>query len=129
MNKSRPIKKIDSSAKEEIRKLEKERQGLLQQLLDNRPIIEGSFYESLARCGRPNCHCLEKPAHLVTRISWYEKGKMKNKIVRIEDRNWVKQLVHNNKELKRAFKALEKINEKEIMALKGCLKRKAQKYK
>jgi len=91
-------------------------------------LIEGSFRESLIRCGRPNCHCQNYPVHPVSRLSHWEQGKLKNKVVRVADKQWIKSLSDNYKEHKLALSRLLKINKKEYQLLKNVLGLKAVLY-
>ena len=91
-------------------------------------LIEGSYRESLMRCGRQGCHCNDKPAHLVTRVSRWEDRKLKNKVVRIEDRVIVEKLVENYREHKQTISKLAKLNEKEGAILKSIVNRKKKRY-
>lgn len=92
------------------------------------PLIEGSFRESLIRCGKPTCHCQNQPAHLVSRLSHWEQGKLKNKVVRVADRQRIKFLSDNYKEHKQALNQLLKVNKKEYQFLKNAINLKSISY-
>ena len=92
------------------------------------PLIEGSFRESLIRCGKPTCHCQNQPAHLVSRISHWEQGKLKNKVVRVADRQRIKSLSDSYKEHKHLLNQLIKLNKKECQLLKNAINLKAISY-
>lgn len=123
MTKSRKKNKKDL-----ISEIRKERNELIKFLLSDCELVKGSFMEVVVRCGRSNCHCMDKPIHPVTKISWYENRKLINKLVRIEDREWVKKSVNNYKGHKKAIAELEKLNEKEKQILKEVLNLKSKKY-
>ncbi len=124
---SKSIKKINKK-KEKILEIEKQRKSLIKFLLSDCELVEGSFIDVLVRCGRAGCHCEKKPIHPVTRLSWWENGKLKNKIVRVADRQWVKELSDNYKNHKQALRNLVKLNEKEKEIIKTVIKLKAIKY-
>ena len=124
---SKSIQKINKK-KEEISKIEKERKRLIKLLFSDCEVVEGSFIDVLVRCGRSGCHCEKEPVHPVTRLSWWNNGKLKNKIVRVADRKWVKELSDNYKEHKQAMSTLVKLNEKEREIIKTVLKLKTIKY-
>lgn len=119
-------KKINK--KEEIAKTEKERKGLIKFILSDCELIEGSIRDVLVRCGRAGCRCENDPIHPVTRLSRWENGKLKNKVVRVADRKWVKKLSDNYKEHKQTLSALVKMNEKERKILKSVIQLKTIKY-
>lgn len=117
-----------SKKKTRIAAIEQERTKLIKVLLEECELIEGSYRESLMRCGRKECHCYEKPGHLVARISRWEEGKLKNKVVRLADREWVKKLADNYKNHKKAMSQLLKLNTKEGELLRSVIKLKKKRY-
>jgi len=121
------IKKIDTQ-KEDITEIQKQRKRLVKLLFSDCELIEGSIRDSLIRCGRPGCHCQKQPAHPVTRLSRWDKGKLKNKVVRVADRQRVKELSNNYKEHKQALSDLEMLNEKEREIIKTVIKLKTITY-
>jgi hypothetical protein len=121
------IKKIDKQ-KEEITEIQKQRKRLIKLLFSDCELVEGSIRDSLIRCGRPGCHCQKQPIHPVTRLSRWDKGKLKNKIVRVADRKLVKKLSSNYKEHKQALSDLVMINEKERDIIKTVIKLKTIRY-
>lgn len=120
--------KLIKKKKEKVSEIEKERKRLIKFLFSDCQLVEGSLRESLIQCGRPGCHCEKEPIHPVTRISRWEKGKLKNKIVRVADREWVKNLSDNYKKNKKALSNLSKLNEKEREIIKTVIKSKTVKY-
>ncbi len=121
------IQKINKK-KEEISKIEKERKRLIKLLFSDCDVVEGSFIDVLVRCGRSGCHCEKEPVHPVTRLSWWKNGKLKNKIVRVADRERIRILSNNYKKHKQAMSALVKLNEKEKETIKTVVKLKTVKY-
>jgi len=115
--------------KKEVSEIKAERERLIKYLLAGCDLIEGSYQELLVKCINPECKCQKKPFHPVTRVSWYENGKVrKHKIVRVEDREWVQKGASQYQEHKRALSSLVKLNEKEKKALQKVLKIKTKKY-
>lgn len=92
--------------------------------MSNDDLIEGSYSEILVKCGRSGCHCEKKPIHLVTRLNIREEEKIKNKVVRVADRENVKALVARYKEHKEALQKLDQINEDLRENLKTLIKQK-----
>lgn len=124
---SKSIQKINKK-KEEISKIEKHRKRLIKLLFSDCEVVEGSFIDVLVRCGRSGCHCEKEPVHPVTRLSWWENKKLKNKIVRVADRQRIRILSDNYKKHKQAMSALVKLNEKEKETIKTVIKLKTIKY-
>ena len=117
-----------SQGKNKISKLEQKRKKLLVLLLSDDELIEGNYSEIFVKCGRSGCHCEKKPIHLVARLGIRENGKIKNKLVRVADREEVKQLIDRYRERKQALRQLVQINETECEILKGLIKQKNQGY-
>lgn len=117
-----------SKKKIKILKLEADRKKLLLLLLSDDELIEGSYSELLVKCGRSACHCEKKPVHLVARLGVREDGKIKNKVVRVADRDEVKQLTDRYREHKQALRQLEHIHKKEREILKEHIKLKNRGY-
>ena len=114
--------------KNQFSKLENARKELLRLIFDDGELIEGSYCEILVKCGRAGCHCEKKPCHLVARLSIREDGKIKNKVVRVADRENVKRLIERFQEHKQALQELERINEMEREILKVLIKQKNKGY-
>ena len=109
-------------------KFERERKRLITTLLNDSNLVEGSLRDVMVRCGRKGCHCEKEPVHPVTRLSRWENGKLKNKIVRVDDRELIRKLSHNYREHKNALSKLVKLNDEEMQWLKSVLKSKMVKY-
>lgn len=114
--------------KNKFSKLEKQRTELLQLILDDSYLIEGSYCEILVKCGRRGCHCEENPCHPVARLSMRENGKIKNKVVRVADKENVKHLVARYQEHKNALQELARLYEMEREILKSLIKQKNKGY-
>jgi len=114
--------------KEHLYELEKERKRLIKILLSDCKLVDGSLQDLMVRCGRKGCHCEKEPIHPITRLSHWNNGKLKNKIVRIADRTLIRKLSNNYKEHKRALGDLAKRNAEEISLLKSMVKAKIIQY-
>jgi hypothetical protein len=114
--------------KKEILRLSEKRQKLLQLLLSNQLLILGSYTETRMRCSSPGCHCHKDGGHPTMRISHWYKGKLKSKVVRIDDRQWVAEAAANYKAHKQALRDIAEVNNREKEVLKLILEQKAQIY-
>ncbi len=117
-----------NSKKEEIKEIEKERRRIISLIFSPVQLIEGSLRVSLGKCGRKGCRCEKEPAHPVTRLSRWENGKLKNKLIRAADRQRVRKLSDNYKKHKEAINEFVKLNDKEKELLKNVIKSKTIKY-
>jgi hypothetical protein len=62
------------------------------------------------------------------RISYWDKGKLKSKVVRIDDRQWVAEAAANYKGHKQALRDIAELNIREKEVLKMIIELKAQIY-
>ena len=108
--------------------LQGERKNLIEPFLKDDELTEGSYIEVLQKCGRPGCHCEKKPTHLVARISKWLEGKLKHKVVRIEDRDRVRKLVEIYRNHKAAMAKLKKSAKKERDLMNVIIKLKNRPY-
>jgi hypothetical protein len=113
---------------EELQALQEERKKLIVPFLKENDLIEGSYMEVLQKCGRPTCQCVKKPIHLVSRLSKWVAGKLKHKVVKIEDRQQVSKLVEIYKEHKNSMSELTKNLEKERKIMNSIIKLKNKSY-
>ena len=114
------LKKLNKT-QQSLHALKEQRHNLWKIFFSPSLLVEGSFGEFLMRCGRANCHCRNQPCHLVTRISRWQEGKLKHKVVRVADRQRIKPLSDNYKEHTRALNQLIKVNKKEYQLLKNVI--------
>ena len=113
---------------QEILRLSKKRQKLLEIFFSNQLLILGSYTETRMRCSSPGCHCHKDGGHPTMRISHWYKGKLKSKIVRIDDREWMAEAAANYKAHKQALRDIAMVNTQEKKVLKLIIEQKAQIY-
>jgi len=109
-------------------KLEADRKRWMNLLVSRGELIEGSLSDLLVRCGRRGCHCEKKPIHRVTRLGVREGGKIKNKVVRVDDRKWVYRLIENYKKHKDAIKGIAQLNQDQRNIMKAIIRLKNRPY-
>jgi hypothetical protein len=64
-----------ASFKEKILILLAEHERLIKTLLQDTPMLRGSFHTVHTRCGKSSCWCATaKEAHAHTRLTWFEEG-------------------------------------------------------
>jgi len=114
--------------KQEILRLSKKKRGLLELFFSEKALILGSYMETRMRCGTASCHCHKDGGHPAMRISYWKQGKLKNKIVRIGDREWVAEASGNYKAHKHALREIIKIDARQKEVLKMIIKEKSQIY-
>jgi hypothetical protein len=120
------------SSKTQIKKLERQRQKLIQELLDTQEMIRGSFGKVMRKCGKPNCWCAEGDGHPLNRITWTEKGRPRAKTIPGEDAAWVATMTAHYKRFRKnrqALRALDKRLNNEIDELEAKLDDKTRQRK
>ena len=122
------MKKSFVKNKKQFQRLETQRAKLLEYLLSDIALIQGSYTELRVKCGKAGCHCEKKPAHLVARLGTRENGKVLNKVVRIADREEVLQLVEHYKKHRNALREIVKIHQQQKNLIKKLIDDKNQGY-
>ena len=100
------------SNKTQIKKLEQQRQTLMQDLLHTQQMIRGSFGTVTRKCGKPNCWCVEGAGHPVKRITWTEKAHSRTKAIPAEDASWIKTMTDNYRRFRKNRQALRTLERK-----------------
>ncbi len=116
------------NTQEQLRKHQKERQKLLRIFYRNEIVIAGSYGELFIRCGKSTCRCHKEGGHFATRLSRWSSGKLKTKIVRVADREWVKKGSDHYKSHKSVLRDLKKLHAEELNILKQIIEVKTVKY-
>ncbi len=100
------------SRKTQIKKLERQRQTLMQDLLHTKQMIRGSFGTVTRKCGKPNCWCVEGAGHPVKRITWTEKTHSRTKAIPAEDATWIETMTDNYRRFRKNRQALRALERK-----------------
>ena len=122
------MKKSVKSKKDHFRQLELERGKLIQYLLLECSLIQCSYSELLVKCGKPGCHCEDKPAHLVTHLGTRKNNAARTQVVRIADRQRVCALVQVYKKHKAALTDLKDIHQQQEKIVRDLVDDKDQPY-
>ena len=98
------------SSKNQIKKLEKKRSRIINELLDFEDMIPGAYNEVYCKCGKENCWCKqENMGHLFRRITWSEYGRSMTRAIPENDINWIKKVTQNYRLFKEKRKQVKKI--------------------
>ncbi len=100
------------SSKTQIKKLERQRQTLIQDLLHTQQMIRGSFGTVTRKCGKPNCWCLEGAGHPIKRITWTEKAHSRTQAIPAEDATWIETMTDNYRRFRKKRQALRALERK-----------------
>ncbi len=114
--------------REKLLSLQNERSGLLRIFYRDEVLIAGTFSDVYIRCGKPTCRCHEEGGHFATRLSKWDGGKLKTKIVRVADRERVKKASDHYKSHKSALRDVRNLHSEELKLLKRIVELKTTKY-
>jgi hypothetical protein len=120
--------KLVKSKKAHFLRLESQRRKLVEYLLSDCSLIQGSYTELLVKCGKLGCHCENNPAHLVTRLGIRKNGTPRNPVVRVTDRERVKSLVENYKKHKHTLKKIKETHAQQEQLAKAIVADKNEDY-
>jgi hypothetical protein len=93
-----------------IKKLQTQRNHLLDEVLAVETMIPGSFKEVYRKCGRKNCWCAEQGGHLLRRITWSDNGTSRSKAIPENDVEWINHTTERYREFKRKCRKLFKLD-------------------
>jgi hypothetical protein len=113
---------------ERLRNLQKERAKRLRIFYRHEPLIAGSYSEVFMRCGKATCRCHQKGGHFATRLSKWTRGKLKTKIVRVDDREQVREASDHYKSHKSMLREMKKLHAEELNMLKQIIELKTTEY-
>ena len=111
-----------------LQSLQKERQALLKTLQDARPLLIGTVYDVLRRCGNPSCRCAAKPTHRQTLFLSTHQGKRRCQFVRQKDVQTVRRAWERYREFRKALKQIRAINLREWKLLLAKMKKRGVTY-
>lgn len=72
-------------ARESLQDVWHRREELLKILLADEPLLVGSVYDTLRRCGNPTCRCAKRPTHRQTLLIFTKAGRRRCRFVRQAD--------------------------------------------
>lgn len=111
-----------------LRTLQERRWVIFKTLTHSKPLLIGTVYDTLRRCGNPTCACAKTPTHLQTLLMSVHQGKRRCQFVRQEDLAWVRQAWEHYKEFRKALREIRALHRKELSLLGAQMKRKATSY-
>lgn len=98
------MKKSSRKRKRSLHDLERRREQLLAALLSDEPIVVGTVYDTLRRCGNPACHCAQRPAHRQTLLVFTQAGHRRCRFVRQAEAASLRQAADRYRAWRQAFR-------------------------
>lgn len=119
---------MEKSSGKTIRTLEalwRRREELLKVLLADDPVLLGTVYDTLRRCGNPTCRCAKEPSHLQTLLVFTKAGERKCRFVRQEDAPKLYLAAERYRSWKKALKEFRALQNRETALMKVQIRKKA----
>lgn len=113
---------------DEARRLSKEQQAILDEILAPEPLIAGSVSQILRRCGKPNCHCVERPSHPTTHLKTSQDGHARCQLVRKADEAEVIDKVNRYRRAKTLLRKLSTLERRRREALQAAIEARRETY-
>jgi len=99
--------------------LQRQRAALLRLLLGGPPLLVGSVYAVLRRCGNPSCHCATTPSHRQTLLLSTRRGRRRCQFIRREDEGWVREAWGRYRRCQEAVRQLRTLQRRELKLLRA----------
>jgi len=101
------------------------RKELLEILLAETPVLVGSVYDTLRKCGNPTCHCAKRPTHRQTLLLFTKAGRRCCRFVRQEDAEQFRLAAQRYRDWRKALRELLTLQNRERGLLKGQILKRA----
>lgn len=118
---SKPIGKKRAALEE----LWRRRKELLEILLEETPVLIGTVYDTLRKCGNPTCRCAERPTHRQTLLLFTKAGQRRCRFVRQEDAATLRQAAQRYRVWRKALRDFHTLQNRERGLLKGQILKRA----
>lgn len=101
------------------------REELLKILLADEPLLVGSVYDTLRRCGNPTCRCAERPTHRQTLLIFTKAGRRRCRFVRQADAALLREAAERYRVWRRALREFRTLQNRERGLLKVQIRKRA----
>jgi hypothetical protein len=101
------------------------REELLAILLSDEPVLVGTVYDTLRRCGNPTCHCAERPSHRQTLLLFTWAGRRRCRFVRQGEAQSLRRAADRYRAWRLAFREFHTLQNRERVLLRGQIRKNA----
>jgi hypothetical protein len=101
-----------------LREAESRRAAVVDALAQTDALIIGSLSEVQRRCGKPSCHCAERPGHPQAILMSVEDGRRRCQLIRQADLAAVRQAVERYRAFREGLRMLSTLDSKVLALLK-----------
>lgn len=111
-----------------LREAESRRALVVDELAQTDALIIGSLSEVKRRCGKPSCHCAERPGHPQVILMSVEDGRRRCQLIRQADIADVRQAVERYRAFREGLRMLSTLDSKVLALLKELRRLRDQGY-
>ncbi len=119
------MSKANRNGRAALEDLWQRRKELLELLLQDAPVVVGTVYDTLRKCGNPTCHCAKRPTHRQTLLLFTKAGRRRCRFVRQEDAAVLRQAAQRYREWRKALQDFHTLQNRERGLLKGQILKRA----
>lgn len=111
-----------------LREAEARRAVVVGELAQTDGLIIGSLSEVLRRCGKPSCHCAERPGHPQTILMSVQDGRRRCQLIRQADLVAVRQAVERYRAFRDGLRRLSTLDSTVLALLKALMRLRDEGY-
>jgi len=101
------------------------REELLAILLSDEPLLVGTVYDTLRRCGNPTCRCAQRPSHRQTLLLFTWAGRRRCRFVRQGEAESLRQAAQRYRAWRQAFREFHTLQNRERVFLREQIRKRA----
>lgn len=105
------------------------REDLLAVLLSGEPVLVGTVYDTLRRCGNPTCRCAQRPSHRQTLLLFTWAGRRRCRFVRQGEAESLRQAAERYRTWRRTFREFHTLQNRERVLLREEIRKRAIRLK
>ena len=106
-----------------LHEAESRRAVVVAELAQTDALIIGSLSEVQRRCGKPSCHCAERPGHSQTILMSVQDGRRRCQLIRQADLAAVRQAVERYRAFRKGLRLLSTLDSTVLALLKELMRR------
>ena len=111
-----------------LREVESRRAVVVAELAQTDGLIIGSLSEVQRRCGKPSCHCAERPGHPQTILMSVQEGRRRCQLIRQADLAAVRHAVERYRAFREGLRLLNTLDSTVLALLKELMRLRDEGY-
>ena len=119
------MKKSTGKPTRALEDLWRRREELLAILQADDPVLVGTVYDTLRRCGNPTCHCAGRPSHRQTLLIFTRAGHRHCRFVRQGEAEPLRRAAERYRAWRQAFREFHALQNRERVLLRAEIRKTA----